>query len=56
VRECGLAVDLPDDGPLEAAPLDLGKRSRVVAAASPELCAMLAAALGVTPEGRTMRA
>jgi myo-inositol-1(or 4)-monophosphatase len=45
VRECGLAVELPDDGPLVAAPLDLVGRSRVVAAAKPELCARLAAAL-----------
>jgi myo-inositol-1(or 4)-monophosphatase len=45
-RERGIAVELPDDGPLEAAPLDLGKRSRVVAAATPELCARLAVALG----------
>ena len=44
-RERGLAVDLPDDGPLAAAPLDLEARSRVVAAATPELCALLAAAL-----------
>jgi myo-inositol-1(or 4)-monophosphatase len=45
VRECGLAVELPDDGPLTAAPLDLVGRSRVVAAATPELCSELAAAL-----------
>ena len=46
VRERGLAVELPDAGPLAAAPLDLEGRSRVVAAATPELCARLAAALG----------
>jgi myo-inositol-1(or 4)-monophosphatase len=46
VRECGLAVDLPDDPPLGAAPLDLEKRSRLVAAATPELCTQLADALG----------
>jgi myo-inositol-1(or 4)-monophosphatase len=44
-REAGIAVELPDDGPLEAAPLDLGKRSRVVAAATPQLCDEIAAAL-----------
>jgi myo-inositol-1(or 4)-monophosphatase len=42
VRERGLAIELPDAGPLLRAPLDLGQRSRVVAAASPELCARLA--------------
>src|SRR5262249_25392530 len=46
VRECGLAVELPDDAPLAAAPLDLERRSRVVAAGTRELCAELAAALG----------
>jgi myo-inositol-1(or 4)-monophosphatase len=46
VRERGLAVDLPDDPPLGRAPLDLAGRSRVVAAATPELCAELAARLG----------
>jgi myo-inositol-1(or 4)-monophosphatase len=46
VRERGLAVDLPDDPPLGRAPLDLAARSRVVAAATPELCAELAARLG----------
>ena len=46
VSECGLAVELPDDAPLAQAPLDLEGRSRVVAAATPELCAELAAALG----------
>ena len=46
VRERGLAIELPDRAPLVAAPLDLGQRSRVVAAATPELCARLAAALG----------
>jgi myo-inositol-1(or 4)-monophosphatase len=45
VRERGLAIDLPDAPPLEAAPLDLGARSRVVAAGTPELCRKLAAAL-----------
>jgi len=46
VRERGLAIDLPDEGPLLEAPLDLEGRSRVVAAATPELCVQLAAALG----------
>jgi myo-inositol-1(or 4)-monophosphatase len=45
VRERGLAIDLPDAPPLGAAPLDNVKRSRVVAAATPELCARLYAAL-----------
>jgi myo-inositol-1(or 4)-monophosphatase len=47
VRECGLAIDLPEAPPFEAAPLDLEGRSRVVAAASPEVCARLFAALSV---------
>jgi hypothetical protein len=46
VRERGLAIDLPDDPPFAAAPLDLIGRSRIVAAATPELCAELAARLG----------
>ena len=45
VRECGLAIDLPEAPPFEAAPLDLEGRSRVVAGASPEVCAQLFAAL-----------
>jgi myo-inositol-1(or 4)-monophosphatase len=45
VRECGLAIEMPDAPPIEAAPLDLRARSRVVAAGSPELCASLAEAL-----------
>jgi myo-inositol-1(or 4)-monophosphatase len=45
VRECGLAIDLPEAPPFEAAPLDLVGRSRVVAGASPEVCARLFAAL-----------
>ena len=45
VREVGLAVDLPEAPPFEAAPLDLEGRSRVVAAGTPELCSKLAAAL-----------
>jgi myo-inositol-1(or 4)-monophosphatase len=45
VRECGLAIDLPDEPPFLAAPLDLVGRSRVVAAGNEELCKELAAAL-----------
>jgi len=47
VRECGLAIDLPEAPPFEAAPLDLEGRSRVVAAASPEVCAKLFRALSM---------
>jgi myo-inositol-1(or 4)-monophosphatase len=46
VRECGLAIDLFETPPFEAAPLDVEGRSRVVAAGTPELCRELAAALG----------
>ena len=45
VRERGLAIDLPEDRPFGAARLDLGARSRVVAAATPALCERLWAAL-----------
>jgi myo-inositol-1(or 4)-monophosphatase len=45
VRECGLAIDLFDDPPFGAAPLDLVTRSRVAAAGSPELVRELGAAL-----------
>ena len=45
VREVGLAIDLPEDPPFAAAPLDLIGRSRVVAAGSPPLCERLAVAL-----------
>jgi myo-inositol-1(or 4)-monophosphatase len=45
VRECGLAIDLFEDPPFEAAPLDLVGRSRVVAAGTTELCRTLEAAL-----------
>lgn len=41
VVERGLAIDLPEDPPFAAAALDLGARSRVVAAATPETCAEL---------------
>jgi myo-inositol-1(or 4)-monophosphatase len=45
VRECGLAIDLPEARPFQDAPLDLEGRSRVVAGASPAVCARLFAAL-----------
>ena len=47
VRECGLTLELFEDPPFDAAPLDLGARSRLAAAASPELVARLASALQV---------
>ena len=45
VRERGLAIDLPEDPPFARARLDLEPRSRVVAGASPEVCAELFARL-----------
>ncbi len=45
VREVGLAVELIEDGPFDAAPLDVQARSRVVAAGTPELCRKLSVAL-----------
>jgi myo-inositol-1(or 4)-monophosphatase len=45
VREQGLALELPEAPPFAAAPLDIEGRSRVVAAATPELCERLFAAL-----------
>jgi myo-inositol-1(or 4)-monophosphatase len=45
VQECGLALELFDDPPFAAGLLDLGARSRVAAAATPELVARLAGAL-----------
>jgi myo-inositol-1(or 4)-monophosphatase len=45
VRERGLAIDLFEAQPFDAAPLDVEGRSRVVAAGTPELCRQLAAAL-----------
>ena len=45
VRERGLAIELFDDPPFAAAPLDVEGRSRVVAAGTPELCRQLADAL-----------
>ncbi|HXG76364.1 MAG TPA: inositol monophosphatase family protein [Gaiellaceae bacterium] len=46
VRERGLAIELVDGPPFAAAPLDLVPRSRVAAAATPELVAALGSALG----------
>jgi myo-inositol-1(or 4)-monophosphatase len=51
VRECGLAIELFEDPPFDAAPLDLGVRSRLAAAGSPELVERLAAALQVRSPG-----
>jgi myo-inositol-1(or 4)-monophosphatase len=45
VRERGLAIDLFEDPPFDAAPLDVEGRSRVVAAGTPQLCQQLAHAL-----------
>ena len=45
LTECGLAIELMDDPPFSAAPLDLVTRSRCVAAGTPELAAALADAL-----------
>ncbi len=45
VRERGLAIELFDEPPLAAAPLDVEGRSRIAAAGTPELCRQLAAAL-----------
>jgi myo-inositol-1(or 4)-monophosphatase len=41
VLERGLAIDLPDRPPYSEAPLDVSPHSRVVAAATPELCVEL---------------
>jgi hypothetical protein len=41
VRERGLAIDLPDRPPFDEAPLDVSPHSRVVAAATTEVCAEL---------------
>jgi myo-inositol-1(or 4)-monophosphatase len=45
VREQGLAMELPEAPPFGAAPLDIEGRSRVVAAATAEVCERLFAAL-----------
>ena len=50
VHEDGLAVELFESTePFEHAPLDLGARSRVVAAGTSELCTQLASALAELP-------
>jgi myo-inositol-1(or 4)-monophosphatase len=51
VRECGVAIELFEDPPFAAAPLDLGMRSRLVAAGTPELVELLASALQVRSSG-----
>ena len=45
VRERGYAIDLFEAPPFLTAPLDLSQRSRVVAAATPEICNEIASAL-----------
>lgn len=45
LREQGLAIELPEAAPFDAAPLDTIGRSRVVAGASAEVCARLGAAI-----------
>jgi myo-inositol-1(or 4)-monophosphatase len=45
VRECGFAIELFEDPPFDAAPLDLGTRSRLAAASSTELVEQLAVAM-----------
>jgi myo-inositol-1(or 4)-monophosphatase len=45
VREQGLVIDLPDDPPFGAAPLDLVGRSRVAAAGNEQLCTRISEAL-----------
>ena len=45
VRERGYAIELFEDPPFGAAPLDLVGRSRLVAAGTPALCSEIAAAL-----------
>ena len=48
VRERGYAIELFEDPPFASAPLDLVGRSRIVAAATPALCAEVAAALSTS--------
>jgi myo-inositol-1(or 4)-monophosphatase len=45
IQECGAAIELCEGPPLAEAPLDVEGRSRVVAGASRDVCAALAAAL-----------
>jgi myo-inositol-1(or 4)-monophosphatase len=49
VREVGLAIELFEDGAFDDAALDLGARSRVVAAPTSDACARLAEALSSHP-------
>ena len=49
VRERGIAIDLPEDPPFLAAPLDVAARSRVVAAATAARCEELFARLSASP-------
>ena len=49
VLERGLAIDLPDRPPYAEAPLDVSPHSRVIAAATPELCAELYRRLSAGP-------
>ena len=50
VRERGLALELPDAPPFDAAPLDLAGRSRIIAGSTSEMCAELARRLaGAAP-------
>ena len=55
VRERGLAIELFEAPPFGEAPLDLGRRSRVVAAATPALCEQLASALCSAERGTRRR-
>ena len=55
VRERGLAIDLPEAPPFGDAPLDVEGRSRVVAAATPEVCDRLFAALVRVDPGADLR-
>jgi myo-inositol-1(or 4)-monophosphatase len=52
VRERGLAIELFEDPPFGDAPLDLGQRSRVVAAAGTEQCRAIASALRSSASSR----
>jgi len=52
VRERGLAIELFEDPPFGDAPLDLGQRSRIVAAAGAGQCSAIAAALGASASSR----
>jgi len=52
VRERGLAIELFEDPPFGDAPLDLGQRSRIVAAAGAEQCSAIASALRASTSSR----